>query len=88
MKMGALAALVVCLLTLLAGCPKSNDMLERSKAPGAIPQVGSVPPGEQSVGTPPAGGQAAPAAPAGDAGASNAGGDTGGSDDSADDGDE
>lgn len=84
MKFGALAALVVCMLTLLAGCPKSNDLLENSKKPGAIPKVGDAPPGEQTIGTPPAGGKAAPPpAPAGDAnsGGGDTGGDTGGDDD-------
>jgi hypothetical protein len=83
MKFGALAALVACLLTLLAGCPKSNDMLDRSKQPGAIPTVDSATPGEQTVGTPPAGGAAAPPpAPSGGSTYNS------GSDDSSDDGDE
>ena len=86
MKYGALAALVMCMLALLAGCPKSNDMLDNSKKQGAIPTVGSAPPGEQSVGTPPAGGEAAAppvAPPAGDNSGSggDTGGDTGGDDD-------
>jgi hypothetical protein len=92
MKIGAVAAgLAFMLMTLLAGCPKSNPMLDHANKPGAIQQgTGSGGSGELTTGTPPAGGtQTPPPPPAGNSGGDqggSSGGDQGGGDSGGDDG--
>jgi hypothetical protein len=88
MKIGALAAgIAVFVLMLLSGCPKSNNMLDHSKTPGAVLQPGAATSqGEVTQGTPPPDGAKSP--PPADNGGSNAGGggDTGGGDSGGDTG--
>ena len=86
MKIGAAATLIALFaLTLLGGCPKSNNMLDHSKKPNVIPKEGAAPPGELTTGTAPAGATAPPAGDSGstggsDTGGGDTGGDTGGDD--------
>ena len=88
MKIGAAAAVALFALALLSGCPKSNNMLDHSRKPGALqqPKPGAAPDGELTKGTPPPG-TATPPAAGGDAGSngSSSGGDTGGGDTGGDD---